>query len=132
LTFADAIAEIARASGREIRYVQVSLDEYVGALEQAQLPPEFVALIRYLFTEVLDGRNAYLTVCSGRSGGPREISRSMRGAQPRAVRGRYEEKKRPLPGREGARWQRYRRNQFQLFRVRNSRTSRSASSRFQP
>jgi len=61
LTFADAIAEIARASGREIRYVQVSMDDYVVALEQAQLPPQFVGLIKYLFTEVLDGRNAHLT-----------------------------------------------------------------------
>jgi len=61
LTFAEAIAEIARASGREIRYVQVSMDDYVVALEQAQLPPEFVGLIKYLFTEVLDGRNAHLT-----------------------------------------------------------------------
>ena len=61
LTFADAIAEIARASGREIRYVQVSMEDYVVALEQAQLPPQFVGLIKYLFTEVLDGRNAHLT-----------------------------------------------------------------------
>jgi uncharacterized protein YbjT (DUF2867 family) len=61
LTFAEAIGEIARASGREIRYVQVSMDDYVAVLEQVQLPPDFVALIKYLFTEVLDGRNAYLT-----------------------------------------------------------------------
>jgi hypothetical protein len=37
------------------------MDDYIVALEQAQLPPDFVALIKYLFTEVLDGRNAYLT-----------------------------------------------------------------------
>lgn len=61
LTFADAIAQIGRASGREIRYVQVPMEEYVVALEQAQLPPDFVALIKYLFTEVLDGRNAHVT-----------------------------------------------------------------------
>lgn len=61
LTFAEAIAQIARASGREIRYVQVPMEEYVVALEQAQLPPDFVALIKYLFTEVLDGRNAHVT-----------------------------------------------------------------------
>jgi uncharacterized protein YbjT (DUF2867 family) len=61
LTFAEAIAQIARASGKEIRYVQVPMDEYVVALEQAQLPPDFVALIKYLFTEVLDGRNAFVT-----------------------------------------------------------------------
>ena len=63
LTFAQAIAEIARAARRNIRYVEVSLADYAAALEAAQLPQEFVALIRYLFTEVLDGRNA--RVCDG-------------------------------------------------------------------
>jgi uncharacterized protein YbjT (DUF2867 family) len=61
LTFSEAIAQIAKQSGRDIRYVQVPMDEYVVALEQAQLPPDFVALIKYLFTEVLDGRNAHLS-----------------------------------------------------------------------
>ena len=61
LTFADAIGQIAQASGREIRFVPISIDDYVAALEQAQLPADLVALIRYLFTEVLDGRNAYIT-----------------------------------------------------------------------
>ena len=61
LTFAEAIGQIARASGREIRYVQISMDDYVAALEQAQLPADLIALIKYLFTEVLDGRNAYVT-----------------------------------------------------------------------
>jgi uncharacterized protein YbjT (DUF2867 family) len=61
LTFAEAIGEIARASGREIRYVRISMDDYVAALEQAQLPADLIALIKYLFTEVLDGRNAYVT-----------------------------------------------------------------------
>ncbi len=61
LTFAEAIAQIGRATGREISYVRIPMEDYVAALEQAQLPAEFVALIKYLFTEVLDGRNAYVT-----------------------------------------------------------------------
>jgi uncharacterized protein YbjT (DUF2867 family) len=61
LTFAQAIAEIGRATGRELRYVQVSAAEYSAALEQAGLPPAFVTLINYLFHEVLDGRNASTT-----------------------------------------------------------------------
>lgn len=44
-TFAEAIVEIARVTRRNIRYVQVSLEEYVSVLEQAQLEPEFVALM---------------------------------------------------------------------------------------
>jgi uncharacterized protein YbjT (DUF2867 family) len=59
-TFANAVAEIARVTGREIRYVHVPIEAYVSALERSQLPPAFVTLIRYLFTEVLDGRNATL------------------------------------------------------------------------
>ena len=57
-TFADAVAEIARATERPIRFTRVPIQEYAAALEEAQLPPDIVGLIRYLFTEVLDGRNA--------------------------------------------------------------------------
>jgi uncharacterized protein YbjT (DUF2867 family) len=57
-TFADAVAEIARVTERNIRYVQISTEEYASMLKSAQLPPEFVTLILYLFTKVLDGRNA--------------------------------------------------------------------------
>ena len=60
LTFAEAIGEIARATGRKIRYVPVSVEEFVGAA-YGDLPPEFLSFLTYLFGEVLDGRNAYLT-----------------------------------------------------------------------
>ena len=61
LTFAEAVEEIAKAVGRDIRYVQVSADQYASALVEAELPPEFVWLVNYLFTTVLDGRNAHLS-----------------------------------------------------------------------
>jgi uncharacterized protein YbjT (DUF2867 family) len=61
LTFEDAVGEIAAATGREIRYVPVSIDEFAaGALEAGQ-PAEVVEFLKYLFGEVLDGRNASLT-----------------------------------------------------------------------
>lgn len=60
LTFAEAIGEIAAATGREIRYVQVSPEEYVAALEEHGVPADFVWLVNYLFTTVLDGRSASL------------------------------------------------------------------------
>lgn len=60
LTFSEAVGEIAEAVGRKIRYVQVSADQYASALKEAALPPEFVWLVNYLFTTVLDGRNAHL------------------------------------------------------------------------
>ena len=61
LTFPEAIEEIARATGREIRYAQVSPEQFSSLLAEQKVPAEFVSLLNYLFTEVLDGRNAHLT-----------------------------------------------------------------------
>lgn len=61
LTFAEAAAEIGRATGRNIRYVQVSADQYADALKEIGLPADFQWLVNYLFATVLDGRNAHLT-----------------------------------------------------------------------
>ena len=60
LTFAEAVEEIARATGREIGYVRISIDEFAAAAAAQGVPPEFVELLTYLFSEVLDGRNAHL------------------------------------------------------------------------
>jgi len=59
LTFAEAVVEIAAASGREIRFERVPMDDYVAALADEQVPEEVIGLIRYLLAEVMDGRNAY-------------------------------------------------------------------------
>lgn len=61
LTFAEAVAEIAEASRRSIRFVQVPMEQYAAALVDNGVPAEFVWLVTYLFTEVMDGRNAHLT-----------------------------------------------------------------------
>jgi nucleoside-diphosphate-sugar epimerase len=61
LTFAEALGEIAKASGRKIRYVPISVEEYSSMLAEQDVPAEYVWLLTYLFTEVLDGRNAYPT-----------------------------------------------------------------------
>src|SRR5215208_7303536 len=61
LTFAEALGEIAKASGRKIRYVPISVEENSSMLAEQDVPAEYVWLLTYLFTEVLDGRNAYLT-----------------------------------------------------------------------
>jgi uncharacterized protein YbjT (DUF2867 family) len=60
LTFADAVGEIAQATGREIRYVPVSIEDFVAQLEEQAVPTEWIELLAYLFQEVLDGRNAHL------------------------------------------------------------------------
>jgi uncharacterized protein YbjT (DUF2867 family) len=60
LTFAEAVAEIGRASGRELRYVPIGIEDWASALAEDGVPADVVGLLRYLFTEVLDGRNAHL------------------------------------------------------------------------
>ncbi|MGH2969711.1 MAG: NAD(P)H-binding protein [Solirubrobacteraceae bacterium] len=60
LTFAEAVDEIARASGRELRYVPVAQEEWLSAMTDQGLPADHLELLRYLFSEVLDGRNASL------------------------------------------------------------------------
>jgi uncharacterized protein YbjT (DUF2867 family) len=60
LTFAEAVAEIARATGRDIRYVQIPAQAFVEAMEQQGVPKDIVWLLNYLFTTVLDGRSAHV------------------------------------------------------------------------
>jgi uncharacterized protein YbjT (DUF2867 family) len=61
LTFAQATAEIAEATGRTIRYVPLSVEEYTTAAAEQGVPGEYLDLLAYLFSEVLDGRNAHVT-----------------------------------------------------------------------
>lgn len=61
LTVADAVAEIAGASKRPIRFAQIAREDYAAALKAQNIPENFVWLVDYLFSTVLDGRNAYLT-----------------------------------------------------------------------
>ena len=60
LSFADAVAEIGKAAGRDIRFVRISHEEFTAAMAAHDLPPEFAWLLNELFTQVLDGRNESL------------------------------------------------------------------------
>lgn len=60
LTFSEAAAEIAKASGRPVRYTRVTADAFAAALTEQGSPAEVTELLLYLFTTVLDGRNARL------------------------------------------------------------------------
>ena len=60
LTFADALREIGQAAGREIRYVPVSIEGYAAAAAEQGVPSDVIDLLTYLFSEVLDGRNAHV------------------------------------------------------------------------
>ena len=58
LTFAEAVAEIGRAAGRELRYVPIPMDAFVSNAVAGGVPPDIVSLLSYLFTEVLVDANA--------------------------------------------------------------------------
>jgi len=57
LSFADAVGEIARTTGRAITFVPVSPDAYRAELIRQGVPDAYVDLVLYLLTTVLDGRN---------------------------------------------------------------------------
>ena len=61
LSFANVAAEIAQASGREVTLVQVPHEAFVAGLASSGAPKEVVWLLDYLFSTVLDGRNAHLS-----------------------------------------------------------------------
>ncbi|SEJ18184.1 hypothetical protein [Paraburkholderia diazotrophica] len=76
------VAEIARTTGPAGRFTRIPMADYVTALEEAQLPHDVIGLLRCLFTEMLDGRNA-----SVRDGVLRTLGRRPRefGDQARAT-----------------------------------------------
>jgi uncharacterized protein YbjT (DUF2867 family) len=94
LSFADAVAEIARATGREIRYTPVPIEDFAAAHAEQGVPEEVIEMLEYLFGEVLDGRNAHLADGVERAVGraPRDFSDYVRDAaatgiwNPRATR----------------------------------------------
>lgn len=52
-TFKEVVAEIAKATNRNLTFVPVTLEAYLAHLEGLDLPSGYVWLIEYLFTEVL-------------------------------------------------------------------------------
>ena len=58
MTFADAVRDISQATGRKIDYVTIPRDAFTAGLAEAGLPEGQIELLDYLFTTVLDGRNA--------------------------------------------------------------------------
>jgi len=61
LTFTKSVEEIAKATNRKVQYKQISPEVFAAAMAEQGVPSDAVWLMNYLFTTVLDGRNAYLT-----------------------------------------------------------------------
>ena len=63
LTFSQAVEEISRASGRDVRYIQIPAGDFSAGIAASGAPENIAWLLDYLFSTVLDGRNAH--VCDG-------------------------------------------------------------------
>jgi len=60
MTFAEAARELSAATGREVALVPLSQEDFVEGVRASGAPREIVWLLDYLFSTVLDGRNAYV------------------------------------------------------------------------
>ena len=61
LTFPQVVQEISRASGRDIPFIPISMEEYARMLKEFQVPDDYIWLVNYLFTEVLTESNSIVT-----------------------------------------------------------------------
>ncbi|WP_321392254.1 NAD(P)H-binding protein [uncultured Desulfuromusa sp.] len=61
MTFSDIATELSKATSREITYVQIAHEDFIAGITESGAPQEVAWLLDYLFSTVLDGRNAYLT-----------------------------------------------------------------------
>lgn len=68
LTLVETTEEMAKASGRQVRFVEASADQFIP------MPAEVMGLLTDLFTKVLDARNSRLT-----NGVQRGLGREPRG-----------------------------------------------------
>lgn len=63
LTHDEVAAEISAATGRSVSFVRIPAEAFAGALAESGAPEDIQWLLSYLFSTVLDGRNAH--VCDG-------------------------------------------------------------------
>ncbi len=61
LTFGDAGQEVCPARGRPVRFVQIPREAFAEGVAASGAPAEIAWLMDYLFSTVMDGRNAYLS-----------------------------------------------------------------------
>lgn len=61
MTFADIAEDLSRATGREIKYIDMPHADFLEAITESGAPKDVIWLLDYLFATVLDGRNAHLT-----------------------------------------------------------------------
>ena len=63
MTLADVAADLSGATGRKIDYIDVPHEAFVAEVSNSGAPQDVVWMLDYLFSTVLDGRNAH--ICHG-------------------------------------------------------------------
>lgn len=63
MTIADIADDISQATGRDVSYVDVPHEAFVSEVANSGAPKDVVWMLDYLFSTVLDGRNA--SICDG-------------------------------------------------------------------
>jgi uncharacterized protein YbjT (DUF2867 family) len=58
ISFSQAVAEISKAVGHQIRYTRIPAAEFAEGMRGAGVPDDVIALLDELFTVTLDGRNS--------------------------------------------------------------------------
>ena len=61
MSIADIAADLSNATGRDIQYIDVPHHAFVAEVANSSAPKDVVWMLDYLFSTVLDGRNAHLT-----------------------------------------------------------------------
>ncbi|MCZ2721937.1 NmrA family NAD(P)-binding protein [Marinomonas sp. 15G1-11] len=61
LTFADIASQFTKVLGKPVYFQSITPDEFESGMSAAHVPKEVTDLLLFLFTEVLDGRNEYIT-----------------------------------------------------------------------
>lgn len=60
LSFAQLAGAFSNYLPNPVKFIQVSQQDFVTALQNNKVEPNAIATLKYLFTEVLDGRNEFL------------------------------------------------------------------------
>jgi len=82
MTFAEIAAELSQATGQAIEFIEVPHGGFMAEAKAAGAPRDVIWMLDYLFSTVLDGRNAHLTDGVRRALGrePRDFSDYARAA----------------------------------------------------
>ncbi len=61
MTMTDVAADLSRATGRQIDYIDIPHEAFIAEITNSGAPKDVVWILDYLFSTILDGRNAHLT-----------------------------------------------------------------------